>query len=336
MAQAKQGTVNGPSTKVAALAFGLGAAVAAAILVLALAVSSLSRPATGTATAGPGDAFTSAAAIEFRAAEHAVQAAAADPFVGTAAIEFRTDEHAAGAAVATADPLLTPQRDRFQGRTNTPPATDAAWTTRPAATSKGGRRFTRGPVHARGQFIGSPSPAEKIPMAPWVTRLKAWVTNGYIPSSTRAELDDRALGRREVDGLRAPTARVAAREADALLDDGVEDRAHDVERAVDRRPGIEDEDPDPPLGRDRDRVVLVLVGDAVEDDEVGRGGGLVGLGVVGRLALGAEVPLALDERELVVDLGQPALGLDDDHPEHPVRDVVQGGAVPQWYIQTPA
>src|SRR5262245_66073052 len=43
----------------------------------------------------------------------------------------------------------------------------------------GGRRR-----EGKGQFSGSPSPAEKIPTAPWVTKLNAWVTNGYIPSST--------------------------------------------------------------------------------------------------------------------------------------------------------
>ena len=114
MAQTKQGTLNGPTTKVAALAFGLGAVMAAAILVLALAVSSLSRPATGIASARPADAFTSSAAIAFRAGERAVQATAADPFVGTAAIEFRMDEHGAGAAVTTRDPLLTPRAIEFR------------------------------------------------------------------------------------------------------------------------------------------------------------------------------------------------------------------------------
>ena len=97
------------------IAFGLGAVMAAAILVLALAVSSLSRPATGIASAGPADAFTSSAAIAFRAGEHAVQTTAADPFVGTAAIEFRIDEHGAGAAATTGDPLLTPRAVEFRG-----------------------------------------------------------------------------------------------------------------------------------------------------------------------------------------------------------------------------
>ena len=52
---------------------------------------------------------------------------------------------------------------------------------------------------------------------------------------------------------------------------------------------------------DLHRVVEVLVGDAVEDDVVGCGGGGRGLGQRGGLALGAEVPLALDDRELRVD-----------------------------------
>ncbi len=42
------------------------------------------------------------------------------------------------------------------------------------------------------------------------------------------------------------------------------------------------------------------------------------------LALRAEVPLALDERELLVDGRQPLLRLDDDHAVHAVGDVVQG------------
>ena len=163
----------------------------------------------------------------------------------------------------------------------------------------------------------------KMPIAPRPTKLKAWVTIGIHPVFPRAELDDRTLGRREVDRLAAPAAGVALGEADAFLDDGVEDRADDVERAVDVRPDVEDEDPNATLGRDLDRIVLVLVGDAVEDDEVGGRRRGVGLGVVGRLALGAEVPLALDERDLLVDLGQAALRLDDDHPEHAVRDVME-------------
>ena len=65
------------------------------------------------------------------------------------------------------------------------------------------------------------------------------------PVFLRAELDDRALRRREVDGLAAPALGVAASQLDPLLDDRVEDRADDVERAVDVRAGVEDEDPDP-------------------------------------------------------------------------------------------
>src|SRR5215510_7641354 len=55
------------------------------------------------------------------------------------------------------------------------------------------------------------------------------------------ELDDRALCRGQVDGLAAPVALVALRERDALLDDAVEDRPDDVERAVDAGAGVEDE-----------------------------------------------------------------------------------------------
>src|SRR6187551_3194777 len=75
----------------------------------------------------------------------------------------------------------------------------------------------------------------------------------------RAELDDGTLGWREVCGLTSRPAGVALRELDALLGDRVEDRADDVIRAVDVRPSVEDKDPHAALGRDLDRVVLVLV-----------------------------------------------------------------------------
>ena len=57
------------------------------------------------------------------------------------------------------------------------------------------------------------------------------------------------------------------------------------------------------------------------------GAGSVGvrLGVVGDLALRAEVPLALDDGELLADRRQAALRLDDDHAEHAVGDVQQRG-----------
>ena len=42
------------------------------------------------------------------------------------------------------------------------------------------------------------------------------------------------------------------------------------------------------------------------------------------VALRAEVPLALDEGELLVDLRQSVLRLDDDHPVHAVGDVMEG------------
>ena len=88
-------------------------------------------------------------------------------------------------------------------------------------------------------------------------------------------------------------------------------------------PAFEHEDPDRLAGADLDRRVDVLVGDAVEDHEVGSRRRGHGLGEVGRLALLAEVPLALDDRELVVDGRQAFLGLDDDHAVHAVGDVVE-------------
>ena len=163
-----------------------------------------------------------------------------------------------------------------------------------------------------------------MPIAPCVDEVEGVGDERVHAVLDRRELDDRALGGREVHGLGAPAVGVAALERDALLGHGVEDGPHDVVGAVLVGPGVEHEHPHAPAGLHRDRVVLVLVGDAVEDDEVRGRGRLVGLGVVGGLALGAEVPLALDERELVVDLGQAALGLHDDHAEHAVRDVEEG------------
>ena len=116
-----------------------------------------------------------------------------------------------------------------------------------------------------------------------------------------------------------------ALELDALLDDGVEDGADDVERAVHGRSRVEHEEAHAVVGVDLERRVLVLVGDAVEHDVVGRGRGRHRLGQVRDLALRTQVPLALDERELRVDGRQALGGLHDDHPEHAVRDVVERG-----------
>ena len=79
MAQVQQGTAsNAPSSKLAVVAAGIAVAVAAVVIAAAIAVSLLSRPATGSSTSAQGDPLTSKAAIEFRAAERAVQAGAGD------------------------------------------------------------------------------------------------------------------------------------------------------------------------------------------------------------------------------------------------------------------
>jgi hypothetical protein len=67
--------------------------------------------------------------------------------------------------------------------------------------------------------------------------------HGVHPVFERAELDDRTLRRREVDGLTAPAAGVALDQLDAFLRDRVEDRADDVVGTVDVRAGVKDEDP---------------------------------------------------------------------------------------------
>ena len=130
-------------------------------------------------------------------------------------------------------------------------------------------------------------------------------------------------GARSTAWLPQPPA-IALGEADALLDDRVEDRADDVERAVDVRPGVEDEDPHAALGRDLDRVVLVLVGDAVEDDEVGRRARLRSPSRSRPARFCAPRYHSLWTRATSSStLGRPPFGLDDDHPEHAVGDVVQ-------------
>ena len=83
-------------------------------------------------------------------------------------------------------------------------------------------------------------------------------------------------------------------------------------------------------------MVLVLVGDAVEDHEVRGRSDRRGLVEAGDLALRPEIPLALDEGELLVDLGQAPFGSTMTMPYMPLAMWCSAGAVPQWYIQTPA
>ncbi len=108
----------------------------------------------------------------------------------------------------------------------------------------------------------------------------------------------------------------------------MEDRADDVEAGVDVRPLIEDEGTNVLTGLDLDRIVLVLVGDAVPDDEVGSRCGRVGARQVAGLALRAEVPLVLDQEDLAVDRRQSLGWLDDDHAVHAVEHMAQRAGRP--------
>ena len=123
--------------------------------------------------------------------------------------------------------------------------------------------------------IGSPpSPAWNRPSAPLPTKLKAWVTIGYRPSSSNRISTMAPWAGERSTAWRPSCPRCPRLQVDALLDDLVEDRPDHVEARVDARAGVEDEDAHRLAHRDLDRVVGVLVGDAVEDHEVrGRGAG---------------------------------------------------------------
>ena len=79
-----------------------------------------------------------------------------------------------------------------------------------------------------------------------------------------------------------------------------------MEGRVLRRSGVENPHADTLVRLDPDRVVLVLVGVAVEHDGVGLYG--LHLGEIAGLVLGAEVELTLDERVLVVDAARGSAG----------------------------
>src|SRR5262245_57553561 len=80
----------------------------------------------------------------------------------------------------------------------------------------------------------------------------------------QGELDEAALGRLEVQRLRAALVGTGPEQVLALLVHGVEHRADDVEGGVLRRAGVEDPGPDLLAGLDPDRGVAVLVDVAVE------------------------------------------------------------------------
>ena len=107
MVEIQQETAAAPSMKAAAMGFGVGLAVASVVFAVAIAVTSISRPATGTQLAAQPNSVTSNAAVEFRAAEHALQAPAADPFLTNAAIEFRAGEQGTAPITESSDLQLT-------------------------------------------------------------------------------------------------------------------------------------------------------------------------------------------------------------------------------------
>ena len=57
--------------------------------------------------------------------------------------------------------------------------------------------------------VGPPVPAWNRPSAPRPTKLKAWVTIGYIPSSSKRISTIAPWAGDKIDGLRAPVALVA-------------------------------------------------------------------------------------------------------------------------------
>jgi hypothetical protein len=114
MAQVQQGTASNAPSKIAVFAVGIALALAGVVIAVAIAVSTLSRPATGFSAGAQNDPLTSKAAIEFRAAERAVQANATDPFLTQSAIEFRAGERGYVAAGVSSDPLLTQRAIDFR------------------------------------------------------------------------------------------------------------------------------------------------------------------------------------------------------------------------------
>ena len=114
MVEIQQETAAAPSMKVAAIGFGVGLAVASVVFAVAIAVTSISRPATGTQLGAQPNSVTSNAAVEFRAAEHALVAPAGDPLLTNAAIEFRAGERGISPASVSSDPMLTQRAIDFR------------------------------------------------------------------------------------------------------------------------------------------------------------------------------------------------------------------------------
>ncbi|HEY6570470.1 MAG TPA: hypothetical protein VIZ22_09280 [Candidatus Limnocylindrales bacterium] len=115
MVEIQHEATTAPSTKAAAMGFGVGLAVASLVFAIAIAVSSISRPATGTQLGAQPNSVTSNAAVEFRAAEHNLGAApAADPLLTDSAIEFRAGERGMSPMTESSDPQLTQRAVDFR------------------------------------------------------------------------------------------------------------------------------------------------------------------------------------------------------------------------------
>jgi hypothetical protein len=110
----QQETAATPSIKGAAIGFGVGLAVASVVFAIVMAVTSISRPATGTQLGMQPNSVTSNAAVEFRAAEHALGAPAGDPLLTDSAIEFRAGERGTSPAIESSDQQLTQRAVDFR------------------------------------------------------------------------------------------------------------------------------------------------------------------------------------------------------------------------------
>ena len=101
-------------------------------------------------------------------------------------------------------------------------------------------------------------------------------------------------------------------------------------------PGVEHEDPDALAGADLDRVVLVLVGDAVEDHEVGAGAPADAFVRSTGWPCGPRYHSLWTSANSLSTLGRPSFGSTMTMPYMPLAMWCSAGAVPQWYIHTPA
>ena len=102
------------------------------------------------------------------------------------------------------------------------------------------------------------------------------------------------------------------------------------------RPGVEHEDAHALAGRDLDGWSLYWLATPLKTTKSGAGAAAIAFSRLAGSPCGPEVPLALDERELRVDRRQALRGSTMTMPYMPLAMWCSAGAVPQWYIQTPA